>query len=64
MVSEIQKIDLSRWAVAKRIDVLGDNICVTLKEKVKNFVSWSFATDKSTDQKDMEKLAIYVCTGS
>ena len=35
MVSEIQKISLSRWTVAKRIDVLADGIYATLKEKIK-----------------------------
>ena len=57
MMSEIQKISLSRWTVAKCIDVLTDDICVTLKDKVKNFVSWSFAANESTDT---EQLAIYV----
>ena len=57
MMSEIQEINLSRWTVAKRIDVLTDDICVTLKDKVKNFVSWSFAADESTDT---EQLAIFV----
>ena len=32
---KIQKINLSRWTVAKRIDVLADDICVTLKDKLK-----------------------------
>ena len=39
MMSEIQKISLSRWTVEKRIDVLADDICVTLKDKAKKFVS-------------------------
>ena len=30
----------------KRINVLADDICFTLKDKVKHFVSWSFATAK------------------
>ena len=30
-----------------------------LKEKVKNFVSWSFAIDKSTDVKDAAQLALF-----
>ena len=34
IVSEIQKINLSRWTVAKRTVVLADGICVTLTEKV------------------------------
>ena len=35
MVSEIQKISLSLWTVAKRIDVLADDICITFKDKGK-----------------------------
>ena len=46
--------------VARRIDELADDICVTLREKVKNFVSWSFAVDESTDQTDTAQLAIFV----
>ena len=60
MVSEIQKISLSRWTVAKRIDVLADDICVIFKDKVKNCVSWSFATDEIMNQKDTAQLAIFV----
>jgi len=43
---------VSRWTIARRIDELAGGICDTLKDKVKNFVSWSFATDESTDEKD------------
>ena len=41
MLLEIQKISLSRWTVAKRIDVLADDICVTLKGKVKTLFHWA-----------------------
>ena len=60
MVTELEKISLSRWTVARRIDELADDICVTLREKVKNFVSWSFAVDEFTDQTDTAQLAIFV----
>ena len=33
---------------------------VSLSKQSKNFVSWGFATDESTDQKDMAQLAIFV----
>ena len=46
--------------MAKRIDALVDNICVTFKDKVKNFVSWSFAMNESMDQKGTAQLAIFV----
>ena len=46
--------------MAKRIDVLSDDICVTLQDKVKNFVSWSFAMNECMDQKYMAQLAIFV----
>ena len=39
MMSEIQKISLLQWTVAKRNNVLANNICVTLKDKAKNFIS-------------------------
>ena len=60
MVTELEKISLSRWTVARRIDELADDSCVTLREKVKNFVSWSFAVDEFTDQTDTAQLAIFV----
>ena len=60
MVTELEKISLSRWTVTWRIDELADDICVTLREKVKNFVSWSFAVNEFTDQTDTAQLAIFV----
>ena len=60
MVTELEKITLSWWTVARRIDKLADDICVTLRKKVKNFVSWSFAVDEFTDQTDTAQLAIFV----
>ena len=60
MVQEFEKISLSRWTTAKRIHELAGDICDTLKDKVKNFVSWSFAIDKSTDVKDATQLAIFI----
>ena len=60
MVQEIEKISLSRWTIARRIDELAGNICDTLKDKLKNFVSWSFAIDESTDAKDAAQLALFI----
>ena len=60
MVQEFEKINLSRWTIARRIDEPAGNICDTLKDKVKNFVSWSFAIDESTDVKDAIQLAIFI----
>ena len=39
MVQQFEKISLSRWTIARRIDELADDICDTLKDKVKSFVS-------------------------
>ena len=39
MVQEFEKISLSHWTIARRIDELAGDICETLKDKVKNFVS-------------------------
>ena len=52
MVQEFEKISLSHWTIARRIDELAGDICDTLKDKVENFVLWSFAIDESTDVKD------------
>ena len=62
MVQEFEKINLSCWTIVRRIDELAGNICNTLKDKVKNFVSWSFAIDESTDVKDATQLAILTNT--
>jgi len=55
-----EKISLSRWTIARRIDEIAGDICDTLKDKVKNFVSWSFAIDESMDEKDTTQLAIFI----
>ena len=60
MVKEFEKISLSHWTIARRIDKLAGDICDTLKDKGKNFVSWSFIIDKSTDVKDAAQLAIFI----
>ena len=60
MVQEFEKISLSRWTIARCIDELANDICDTLQDKVKNFVSWSFAIDESTDVKDAVQLAIFI----
>ena len=39
MVQEFEKISISRWTIARRIDELAGDICDTLKDNVKNFVS-------------------------
>ena len=39
MVQGFEKISLSRWTIARRIDEIAGDICDTLKDKVKNFVS-------------------------
>ena len=60
MVQEFEKISLSRWTIARRVDELAGDVCDTLKEKAKNFVSWSFSIDESTDVKDAAQLAIFI----
>ena len=60
MVQKFEKISLSRWTIARRIDELAGDFCDTLKDKVKNFVSWSFAINNSTDVKDAAQLAIFI----
>jgi len=59
MVQEYEKIDLSHWTIARRIDEIAGEICDTLKDKVKNFVSWSLAIDESMDN-DTAQLAIFI----
>ena len=53
MVQEFEKISLSHWMIARHIDELAGDICDSLKDKVKKFVSWSFRIDESTDVKDV-----------
>ena len=60
MVQEFEKISLSRWTIARHIDEPAGNICNTLEDKVKNFVSWSFAIDESTDVKEAAQLVIFI----
>ena len=60
MVQEFEKVSLSRWTIVRRIDELAGDICDILKDKVKNFVLWSFAIDESTNGKDAAQLAIFI----
>ena len=60
MVQKFEKISLSRWTIARRIDKLAGDIYDTLKDKVKNFVPWSFAIDESTDVKDAAQSVIFI----
>ena len=60
MVQEFKKMSLSRWTIARRIDELAGDIFDSLKDKVKNFLSWSFAIDESTDVMDAAQLAIFI----
>ena len=58
MVREFEKISLSCWMIARHIDELAGDICATLKDKVKNFVSWNFTIDESTFVKDMAQQGV------
>ena len=60
MVHQFEKISLSRWTVIRRIDELAGDICDIFKGKLKNFVSWRFAIDESTNVKDAAQLAIFI----
>ena len=43
MIQEFEKISLSCWTIARRIDELAGDVFNILKDKVKNFVSWTCA---------------------
>ena len=60
MVQEFKKISSPCWMIARHIDELAGDICATLKDKVKNLVSWSFTINKSTYVKNMAQLAIFI----
>ena len=54
MVQKFEKISLSCWTITRCIDKFAGDICDTLKDKVKNFKSWS------TDVKNTAQLAIFI----
>ena len=60
MVQELKKISLSRWTIARHINKLAGDICDILKDKLKDFLPWSFAINKSTDEKDTAQLALSI----
>jgi len=60
MVTEFEKISQPWWKITRHINCLANDTCDNLRDKVKRFVSWSFATDKSMDQKDRVHLTVIV----
>ena len=50
----------NHWTIARLKDEFAGDICDTLNNKMKNFVSWRFAINESTNVKDMAKLAIFI----
>jgi len=53
-------ISLTRNTVTERISDLSANLDSQLKNKVKSFVTFSFALDESTDISDVAQLAIFI----
>lgn len=57
---EVDKLSLSRWTVARRIDEMSDDIVNSLKEDGSKFNFFSIAVDESTDVTDTAQLAIFI----
>ncbi|XP_055589246.1 protein FAM200A-like [Uranotaenia lowii] len=53
-------ISLSRNTVTRRVQVLGDDLKTTLRERVSIFKFYSLAMDESTDVKNTAQLAIFI----
>ena len=60
MVQELKKISLLHWTIARYIDELAGDLCDTFRDKVKNFLSWSFTIDESINMKNAVQLAIFI----
>ena len=56
----IDKISLSRWTVARRIDEMSNDIVMSLKTDGSKFRFFSIAVDESTDVIDTAQLAIFI----
>lgn len=54
-------ISLTRNTVAERISDQSADLDSQLKQRVKSFIAFSVAIDKSTDITDMAQLAIFIC---
>jgi hypothetical protein len=54
------KIKIVRVTVARRVEELGTDIEITLKERISKFIFYSLAVDESTDVSDTVQLAIFI----
>ncbi len=53
-------ISLSRNTMASRVDELGSDLQIQLKEKAKDFIAYSLAIDESADRMDTAQLSIFI----
>ena len=59
-INVFSTISLSANTVARRVENLGRNIVLQLKDKTTKFECYSFALDESTDVSDTSQLLLFV----
>lgn len=58
--SAMNSVSLSRPTVTRRIEVLAEDVKLSLVELAREFESFSLAIDESTDVKDSAQLAVFI----
>ena len=60
MCKDVNAVSLSASTVTRRIEEMGHNVHVQLKERAKDFECFALAMDKSNDVKDTAQLLIFI----
>ena len=56
----VEQVSLSRFAVARRVDDLSENIEVSLKDRISKCSAFSIVLDESTDLSDTAQLVVFM----
>ena len=59
ILSDVKNLQLSRQTVARRTEVIGQNIKEELKKMIKNSAAISICLDESTDRNDLSQLVVF-----